>query len=314
MKKYLYPAAAMLVSAFALTSCLGSSSDDQKMTYNYGGSDCFNRVINLSTGSEYIASAPSYSFQYNTSVGEVDVTLTNVILSNGMSPGSYKLPTMKYSQDPNDGFIISSGRSITPEGASANLSSVVFDSFSLRAYPGRNLGSVFNIQYVIERDGETYQVTTYANRNVYLGPTSATNLDPEATKPTYSNANDLPAQAEMYYVVLLNMEKKTATLQVYNGKFADSMNPLTFMVKDVPLTLNPSGYNVISAQDAELPVYTATSGNDPAAGHSLTNLSIVATLERGATIRFTCDLGDSGKYEVVGSLRYLLYNTNTDNN
>lgn len=306
MKKYLL-SAAMLVSTLALTSCLGGSTDDQRLTYNYGGSECFNRVIDLQTGGEFIASAPTYNLQYNTTAGNVDIALSNIILSQGASPLSFKFPTMTYSQDPNDGFIVTTGRSITPENMGA--SSYVFDQFNLRAYFGRALGSVYYIRYQLDINNEPrYEVTTYATRNAYIGPVSATNL--ENPDEIYSNADNLQAQADTYYVVLLNQEKRTATIQVYNGKYTDTMTPLTFMVKDVPFTFTPDGYSVVAGTDQPLPVYTATSGENPAEGLGMTNVSIIGNLERGATIRFKCDLGDDGKYDVTASLRYLLYNTN----
>lgn len=291
-----------------MTSCLGSSSDDQRLTYNYGGNDCFNRVIDLQTGSAFIASAPSYNLQYNTTAGTVDITLSNVILSQGASALSFKFPTMKYSQDPTDGFIVTSGRSITPENTGA--SAYVFDQFNLRAYFGRALGSVYYIRYQLDINNEPrYEVTTYPNRNAYLGPITATNL---VDQKSYSTAGDLSAQADTYYIVLLDQQKQTATLQVYNGKYSESMNPLTFMVKDIPFTFTSTGYTLSAGSDTPLGVYTATSGDKPAEGYEMTDLSIVADLERGATIRFKCDFGDNDKYDVTASLRYLLYNTNKD--
>ena len=55
----------MLAATLSLTSCLGSTSDEQVLTYNYGSSEsCFNRVIDLQDGSEFIASSPSYNLKY----------------------------------------------------------------------------------------------------------------------------------------------------------------------------------------------------------------------------------------------------------
>lgn len=305
MKKYLL-SAAMLVSTLALTSCLGSSSDDQRLTYNYGGGECFNRVIDLQTGSEFIASAPTYNLEYTPNNGEVEIALSNVVLSQGASALSFKFPTMKYTQDQNDGFIVTTGRSITPVNAGA--SAYVFDNFNLRAYFGRKLGPVYYIRYQLDINNEPrYSVTTYATRNAYIGPVAAINL--ENPDKTYTNADNLAAQADTYYIVLLNQEKRTATIQVYNGKYSESMNPLTFMVKDVPFTFTSDGYSIVAGTDKPLGIFTGTSGDKPAEGLEMTDLSVIGNLERGATIRFKCNLGDNDKYNVTASLRYLLYNT-----
>lgn len=309
MKKSLL-STALLVSTLAMTSCLGSSSDDQRWTYNYGGSDCFNRVIDLQTGSSFIAAAPSYNLQYNLSKGTVDITLSNAIFSQGASALSFKFPTMTYKQDASDGFIVTTGRSITPENTGA--SAYVFDRFDLRFTPrSQALGSVYYIRYQLDINNEPrYEVTTYANRNAYLGPITATSL---IDHKVYSTAGNTTAQADTYYVVLLDQQKQTATFQVYNGKYSENMNPLTFMVKDIPFTFTSTGYSISAGSDTPLGVYTATSGEKPAEGLEMTDLSIVADLERGATIRFKCNLGDNDKYDVTASLRYLLYQTSNQN-
>ena len=308
MKKFLL-SSAMLTATLCLTSCLGSTSDEQVLTYNYGGESCFNRVIDLQTGGEFIASAPSYNLKYTPADAQVEITLSNIILSPAASPLSFKFPTMKYTQDPQDGFIVTTGRSIVPENA--GNSPYVFDSFTLRTYFGRSLGSVYYIRYQLDINNEPrYEVTTYPTRNVYLGPVNAVDLTDNSV---YNTANNLSAQADTYYLVILDQEKRTATLQVYNGKYSDKMSPLIFMVKNLPYTYTDYGYSIMAGTDEALPVYTATSGTEPAEGLELTDLSIIGNLQNGATIRFKCDLGDDGKYNVTASLRYLLYNTTSQN-
>ncbi|MDE5905500.1 hypothetical protein [Duncaniella sp.] len=311
MKKYLL-SSAMLAATLSLTSCLGSSSgDEQTWTYNYGGDVCFNRVIDLQNGSEFIASSPSYNLKYTPADAQVEITLSNILLSQGASPLSFKFPTMKYTQDALDGFIVTTGRSIVPENAAGN-SPYVFDSFTLRTYFGRPnyLGSVYYIRYQLDINNEPrYEVTTYSKRNAYIGPVTATDLEDNSV---YTTANNIDAQADTYYLVILDQEKRTATLQVYNGKYSDSMTPLVFMVKDLPYTYTDYGYTIVAGTDNVLPVYTATSGEKPAEGLEMTDLSIVGNLQNGATIRFKCNLGDNDKYNVTANLRYLLYNTNKE--
>ena len=308
MKKYLL-SSAMLAATLSLTSCLGSTSDEQVLTYNYGSSEsCFNRVIDLQDGSEFIASSPSYNLKYTPAEAQVEITLSNIILSPAASPLSFKFPAMKYTQDQLDGFIVTTGHSIVPENA--GNSTYVFDTFNLRAYFGRpsHLGSVYYIRYQLDINNEPrYEVTTYAKRNAYVGPVIATDLTDNSV---YNTANNLDAQADTYYIVNLDQEKRTATLQVYNGKYSDSMTPLVFMVKDLPYTYTEYGYTIVAGTDNALPVYTATSGEKPAEGLEMTDLSIVGNLQNGATIRFKCNLGDNDKYNVTANLRYLLYNTN----
>lgn len=306
MKKYLLTSLSLL-SAIAMTSCLSSSTEDYTTTYNYGGSDCFNRIVDLNDGSDFIASAPSYTLQYKGS--QVDITLSNLILSQGASALSFKLPTMKYSQDPADGFIVTNEYAVSP---AVGTSAYLFNPFNLRFLPRNSrLGSIFYIRYTLEINSQPrYEVTTYANNYVYLGPITATNMNDQSV---YNTKDNVQAQAETNYAVMINQEKRTAKFVITNGKFADNMSPLNFLVQDLPLTFTNSGYYISAGIDTPLAVYTATSGDKPAEGMSMSNLSIVGNLKEGANISFTCDLGDSGKYSVNAPLRYLIYNTGNDN-
>ena len=54
MKKYLLSLGVLISAALSLTSCLGSGSGEQKYTFSYGPSDCFNRVVDNETGTTYI--------------------------------------------------------------------------------------------------------------------------------------------------------------------------------------------------------------------------------------------------------------------
>ncbi len=65
MKKYLLSFGVLAAATLSLTSCLGSGSNDQKYTFNYGPSNCFNRVVDMETEETYIGLNPAYSFEFN---------------------------------------------------------------------------------------------------------------------------------------------------------------------------------------------------------------------------------------------------------
>ncbi|MDE5953789.1 MAG: hypothetical protein K2G72_03815, partial [Duncaniella sp.] len=81
--------------------------------------------------------------------------------------------------------------------------------------------------------------------------------------------------------------------------------------------LTSEGYRVATEAGKEYNIYSPQSVSSdtatPIPGCTISDLRVNAVLSTGASISFTCDLGDMGKYSVNTTLRYLPYNTeNTD--
>lgn len=308
MKKYLLSLGVIIAATLSLTSCLGSSTSGQKYTFNYGPSDCFNRVVDTETGETYIGLNPTYKFEFNMTDGKLALEMSNLKLTSGYQGLSFRFPELPFQIDSNDGFFTASGSSITPLGMT---SAYVFDAFSLRAYPFRT-PAVYVIDFTVEN---RYKVTTYPVYPTYLGSVMATNLDPkDGEEVSFSLDND----ADSYYQLVINPEKMTAILGVMYAKYSKTMSRYSFAVRDLPVVLNEYGFSIATGADTKLDLYDPTSVTSPTAtplaGVSISNLRVNATLRTGASITFDCDLGDKGKYSVNAVLRYLLYNNNTNNN
>ena len=303
MKKYLLSLGVLISAALSLTSCLGSGSGEQKYTFSYGPSDCFNRVVDNETGTTYIGLNPIYNIVFNMTSATADIDISNLRFSAANSGVTLRLPSLPLKQDIKDAFYTASGMDLSPVG---QTSSFVFDVFNFRAYPFR-MPPVYIINYTVN---DRYDVTVYPTLPTYIGSVSATNLAPEEGKNPVFN---LTPDNEAYYQLLINPENMTAMFHVANAKFADGMSRYSFATKGLPVELTADGYSVVTEAGKEYNIYSPqTVSSDtatPIPGCSISDIRVNAILSTGASISFTCDLGDMGKYSVNAVLRYLPYNT-----
>ncbi|WP_297071022.1 hypothetical protein [uncultured Duncaniella sp.] len=300
MKKYLLSFGVLAAATLSLTSCLGSGSNDQKYTFNYGPSNCFNRVVDMETEETYIGLNPAYSFEFNMSTQLLKIEMSNLKLAagNGLS---MRLPDMPFKLDTNDGFYTASATTLSPVG---QTSSMLIEDFNFRSYP---FLSVYNVNFTVD---DRYKVTTYPMLSTYYGSISATNLTPDATETFYSVTND----KETSYKVLINPEKMTAILAVFGGKYSKNMTRYDFAARELPIVLTNDGYVISTDADDVKDLYSPnvveSTTAKPLPDCTISNIRVNGVLRTGASISFDCNLGDLGKYSVRATLRYLLYETN----
>lgn len=302
MKKYLLSFGVLAAAALSMTSCLSNSSSDQKYTFGYGNTDCFNRVYDMDTQEYSITLNPTYSFVYNMSKGTLDVDMSNIKLGDsGYSGMSFKLSGMGFSLG-EDYFWKTSAKDVIPYGAS---SSFVFNSFNLNALPTRTIANMgIPVYYMTYTVNNRYRVMVYPTQLVYFGSIAASDLN---NNTDFSITDD----KESYYAVQINPEKMTAQLLVSGAQYKQGMNRYNFRVKDLPIELTTNGYVIRTKVDEKYDVWSDKSTTEPVKGQSVSNVLITASLDYGATISFTIDLGedvDGGLFGVNASLRYLFYN------
>jgi len=298
MKRHLIHLSVIAIGALTLTSCLNSDDDknEQTNTFTYGGNECFNRVKDLETGSEYIGLTPSYTLAYRLYAGEVDVTISNLRLSPELSGLSLRLPAMKFTQNNTDFFITAKGRDLTPlsQGTSTGY---LFDSFNTSTFPAF---SVFNIDYTITNtySQKSYLVTVYDTSYRYFGDVTSTGTD---------NTTHVNETSENSFIgVSINPETMTASILANNIQFAPGKNS-SFAAKGLPVTLTNDGYTISTTPGEKFKLYN-TNLTTEKADCSISDISIAAQISTGATITFNCDLAESGKYSVSApNQRYLPY-------
>lgn len=306
MKKYLLSIGVALAATLSFTSCLESDNNEQTYTFNYGSSDCFNRVFDNETGEYYIGLSPNYSFKMNMTAQTVSIDMSNIKLSSDLNSGySFRMPDLALKINSSDAFYVASGNNLTPVGQIS--SGFTFDSFDLHFSPFRAFGTasipVYNINFTVNN---RYVVTTYPASPVYFGSISAVKTNAEsAEEATYSITNDV----ETYYQLVINPEKMTAKLLVYGAKYSEKMSRYNFYVEDLPVVLIDGGYRINTEIDKDYKI--KNSSNAVEENMSIRNISVFATLKSGATITFESDLDEYGKYDVTARLRYLLYDNSS---
>lgn len=295
MKKYLLTLSAFILTALTFTSCLNSSHTEEIYTSRLGSDECFNYVKDLETGESIITHGASYIFIYNFTEALIDVQISGLQIASNFSGLSFKLPSFKMGADNKKGFYVCSGENITPVNTSENY---VFNKFSFRSLPARSYNGVsqpvFCLTFTINN---RYQVTVLQKDNMYFGTTNGAAIDGSALESNYDAA----------YAVTLDPNNKKAVLRIYNAKFGPNMMPQTFGVKDLPVEFNSAGY-VIREMDKSFPLFDTS--NKTIEGWSISDLSINASLNTGATIAFKCDLGENGSFHVNAPLEYLIYPEN----
>lgn len=294
MKKYLLSFGALAVAALSMTSCLSDSHNDQTYRLNYGDSDCFNYVTDLSTGESKIVTRPKYTFNLNMTQAELDVEMSNI----GIEPSSMRLPALKMTQNSNDGLFEAKGTDIIPLYTS---SSTIINSFEFRSLPWRAINNAAIPVYLMDfKVDDRYRVTVFPTTNWYFGRSVATD---ETNGSDFRFGQDI----QSYYAVQINPEKLTATFSVFGAKYTANMVPYNFYVADLPVTIGTNGtYRIVSEPGKDLEI--KNQNQQVIKGKTVKNIYIVGTLSRGAAISYEANSEDDGNFGVVGSdLRYLLY-------
>lgn len=300
MKKYLLSLGVIALAFLSLTSCLGSSTSEEKYTFVYGNSDCFNYVVDTETGDVYKGLNPAYNFVYNMSTSTVDIDISNLKLSKDLAGVTLRLPTQTFTTDDKTGFYNVASYNLTPLAAS---SAFVFDTFKFNSYPWRGQYPVYIMNYTVNN---RYEVTVFPIISTYLGSIAATDLSPDATTPNYNLTND----PDGYYQVSINPEKETAVLYITGAKYSADMERFNFCVEDLPVTLTAAGYKIATAEGVKYPIKNTS--NTVVPDCYVSDIIVNATLSYGATITFKCNLGEMGHYSVTATMRYLLYNNSNN--
>lgn len=277
-------------AAVTMTSCLGTSEQEQKMTYNY--TDCFNVVTTKSTGETEIRVSPAYSFEFEYVSGKATVTLTNISLPGVNGSLSFKLEDLKFSYDKNGNYIIQ-GIDLVPKG---NGAAYTFNNFSLKFLDRIMDNSLripaYYINYTINNE---YTVNVVGTNNYYFGTTEVSD---GSEKEPFSTI-------DTYYVVKLDPQSKKSTIDFKRARFSDKMPmSLNFTLRDLPFTVTKDGYTIDRAEATTPFVNNETPNNS----YDITNLHLSAITYTGGTMTFNCNPPKMGEFAVKASLAWMTPN------
>ncbi|MBO5456694.1 MAG: hypothetical protein J6A20_09275 [Muribaculaceae bacterium] len=298
MKKYFLTFCALLATALTFTSCLSTSNSENVYTATLGSAECFARVYDMETQETITTQGASYAFKFNFTDGTIQPEIANLQLAPNFGGLTFKLPPMTLVLDTKKGFYTCSGQNLTPVNAQ---SSYVFDKFSFKSIPNRAYNNLSQPVYCIDFTlNNRYQVSVYQKNNFYFGTTKAMAVD--------GSTNE--SNEDVAYNVSIDPNTNKAVLRVYNGKFAPTMGPETFGVKDLPVEFSRNGFLIRT--DKAYSIYDTS--NKDVEGWSMNDLIISAVNGTGANVSFKCVLGEKGSYVVNASLEYLIYKENNSTN
>lgn len=303
MKKLIL-SAAIVLSALAFTSCLSSNGESKnEATINYGGSLCFNRVTDLTTGEIFNSTDPQYSFLLDYTNQLITPSMTNLKLMEDASGLSFKLPSLKVNLNSQDYSYTVNGTDLIPEGSSQQY---VFSTFSFKAIDRAirtNSGTyiyspVYDISYTVNG---RYSVTVYPTRYDLLGTTTS-NAD---GKDTYTSTKPI-------YTVTLDTDKNTANLTLTDAVFASNHTTMKFGVKDLPYEIMTDGSIQIKTPADEKTQIIDTAGEVKNAYLSGITIRINVPSSRGSYISFHANIpgmqgsASDDEYDVRANLSYYI--------
>lgn len=243
MKKFtlgIFACAALMFSACS------TDVKDSTTTVAYASAN----LITPLDGSDTYASAGTYSFFFNLTQNKVSVYTDNLMINNTASKFSTDTVTCDnrvVSVD--DGGV---GQVITINNAKGYLdnstsypitnSSFMLTSLAYRYngnYPGINFtypqGVMIVGQYRIEN---LCDVKTFYPDASFYGSTTSSYVDNDGNTQSYTNK-------DMLYRVVMDLKKNTASVVIYEAKFAEPQPKLTgIILRDLKVTYHNGGYSI----------------------------------------------------------------------
>ncbi|MCH5222645.1 MAG: hypothetical protein J1E82_01265 [Muribaculaceae bacterium] len=220
MKNLFYSTFA-LISAIGITSCTTDGYQEYKRNFE---ASPINIITNLETGETTTSKGGTYGFELNITKFVGTITTDKLIINNN----SWNFATEEssfLSVDTNDALFFNpkanvNGNSTLPIKNSIFLGTPYF-YFSTN-YAGDYTyrppyGYVVAASYEID---DTYLVRTFQEDTFYLGTTITTYPSSDGGTVTAEIKADDNTNNPMVYRIHLDLEKKTAALIIYNGKFS----------------------------------------------------------------------------------------------
>lgn len=290
--KFLKTILALVMFASVATSCSNDdepSAHDNYMEQNYTG--CFQYIYKKSLNSGVIVKGTTYMFRWRADF-TVDVYIKNAKFSANMPGGiDIAIEGLKWVNDKGVKVVSSTDvvpTKVTMRGNEVDASAYVIDNLKLNVFERRLMDDqltyipVINVSMTM---GDV-EVITVQKQTVYFGSTGVVN---NAASTNFTSKTP-------YYAVTLDPDKKQATIDVYNAKFAEKMPAMNMKFAEIPFEVSNLGYKL--ACEELIP----TIKDVPYPNYKITNLNGDATFATGMNLQFNC----MEVYTVQANLGYTL--------
>lgn len=279
-----------LSAAFSLTlllsSCLGTSRQEEKMLYNYV--DCFNAVTDIATGETSVRISPTYSFEFEYTTGTCEVVMNNISLPGVNGALSFKLEGLKFSFD-KEGHYIINAFNVVPSGSAGAVYS--FNNFSLK-FMDRILNNSMRVPayYINYTVNNKYKVNVVSTKSYYFGETIVKSSDDKADFTTPNT----------YYIVRIDPQDQKATVEFNRAQFNSQMPMLNFTLRDLSYTVTADGY-VIAPTTVLIPY---VNNETPNPSFAISDFKIDAVTFTGGKLSFSCNPPSMGQFNVNCDLKW----------
>lgn len=223
----------------ALGAC-STEVEDQTQTVGYA-------AVNLITplnGGEPFASKGSYRFFLNLTQAKGTVSTSSLMIDN--KAYSFQTDTVSYSYIGGQGMVIrmqnlkgnlDGDKDMPLSGANFDITSYYY--VANISVPGYSQLPENSYPYVIgQYTAGNWDVATFQEDASYYGVTTTSYAGEGGALQSYTNE-------EMLYRVIIDIDKKTADVIIYNAKFAEPAPTLqAILLKDLNVTWNQGSYSI----------------------------------------------------------------------
>lgn len=290
MKKIFSSLLSVIATGLLLTSCLSTdgSSSSRIESLTYGGDDCFNYVIDLSTGETFVTTAPNYSIEMDVFNLTASMSISNLQIVPGQSL-TFKLEDLKVDTASDTYSYRISGSNLAP---ATNSTMYSFDNLAFTV-GNRYMtvgGStaflpVYNMNFTVTTGGKSYSVVVIPTTVYLVGKLSTEPQDSEAAAQ-----EDAVYRTDIgVYAFKLNVTSKTAQFYFFDAKLRDDMVAANFWVDALPFTVNATSISIQGVAGQDYPVKSAA--NTEIKDCSVTDLRVTTIIPSGNTyIDFNANL------------------------
>ena len=228
------------VLLLALGAC-NSDVDDTTQTVAYS---TMNLVTPLDGGESFVSKG-TYKFFLNMSKGKGCVSTANLMIDN--KAHSFQTDTVAYGYAGGNGILIrlQNLKGYLDNDKTMPLTNDKFDITSYYYVPPLSIPGYSQMPdpypYVIAQyTAGNWQVATFQEDCSYIGKTTTSYIGQDGSTQAFEND-------KMLYRVLINTDKKTADIIIYNAKFASSDKAPTIaaiLLKDLKVTWGKGSYAI----------------------------------------------------------------------
>ncbi len=272
-----------VTACLGFTSCLSEDNNEETITTNCPG--YINAIYDPATGKTVYTDGVSYELKVNYTNSTAEIKLTGLKTPDGYSYTPLTLSNLKFVTN-SRGWMEFNEVDLMPSSGAGLANLPVFTRFHIEML-NRTVGNYYvpclDISYTIN---DKYTVHSVASGYIEVGTTLVNATMPDGSKFSYTaDDNNAPS-----YTINLDGKTQKATVYITGAKFAEQMPAMNMKFKDIPYSIDASGYVRFSSPG--FTPYRIMSDNQevPDENHPITNFAAMIMPNTGTSISFVCTI------------------------